>query len=161
MKKLCVILLCALLLLPIFAGCASRGEQSLPTLSDAMKIKIAEDYLRTQAYHPDIDPIEFWNSFAMLYYGHYAGYEIIGIPGQATVVTELSIGKTVFSYSSAFSLLAYKDGTFEYLKTLYDQSLQNGSEPLLTDRELEELLRIHELHIQERDRLAQQENTSS
>lgn len=161
MKKIFACLLCALLLLPIFAGCASRGSQTLPTLSDEMKIKIAEDYLKTQAYHPDIDPITLWNPFDMLYYGQYAGYEIIGIPGQLTVVTELSIGKTVFSYSSAFSLLAYKDGTFEDLKTLYDQSLQNGSKPLLTDQELEELLHIHELHIQERDKLLQQENTST
>lgn len=155
MKKTLACLLCALLLLPIFAGCASRGSRTLPTLSDEMKIKIAEDYIKIKAFDPDIDPITLWNHGTLLYYGHYAGYDIIGHPGQAMAETGISIGKVVFTYPYAFSLLAYKDGTFEDLKTLYDQSLQNGSKPLLTDQELEELLHIHELHLQE------QENTNS
>ncbi len=162
MKKVFVCLLCVLLLLPVFAGCAPAADQGLPTLSDEMKIKIAEDFRnREGSYNPNLDPIELWNPFGLLYYGHYAGYDIIGVPGQLTVFTEISIGKAVFTYSSSFSLLAYKDGTFESLKTLYDQSMQNGAKPLLTDQELEELLHIHQLHIQERDRQLQQENASS
>ncbi len=126
MKKLCAVLLCALLLLPIFAGCAASGDlASLPPLSDEKKEQIRKDYLAYRTLSEDhVTDEEFWKNSWLQYYGSYNGYDVFLDPnngmGSLAVITEIQIAGQKFTYGHPFSLLAYKDGEFQDLKAVYE-----------------------------------------
>ncbi len=125
MKKLCAVLLCALLLLPIFAGCAAAGDQPLPTLSDEKKEQIKKDYIAYENFTDyDVTDEVFWETPWLQYYGSYNGYDVFLDPFEGRMTAQVfggvEIGGENFIFHHSFSIIAYKDGKFQNLNEVYE-----------------------------------------
>ncbi len=125
MKKAFAWLLCALLLLPVFAGCASREDQALPSLSDKKKEQIAKDFLVYIEFpKEDVTIEEFWEVPWLQYLGSYNGYDVFLDPFYGRMATQAVCGIRIagqdFAYHHGFNLIAYKDGAFQYLEEVYE-----------------------------------------
>lgn len=112
MKRFMICLM-ALTILVSLAACAGTKSQ------DKLEQEMKEAYMR-QFVEEDDYSIE---NLSIAHYGEYDGCQVVFVNGYFMYLQALS-GETVagynFRYSSSQKLLAYKDGTYQYLQEAYD-----------------------------------------
>lgn len=142
MKKLSWLLIIALFL-GCFTACqnpagSDQATESLPienedgTLAQRVKEEIAMHWPHLVLIWAD-DADDYHNT---RYYGTYDGYVVFFRKGGLDAFTDKKYDKYTFSYSSDFSLYAYKEGEFYMLEDIYEQGLIN-------DEAIEEIWNTH------------------
>lgn len=151
--KLTALLLSVLITATVFVSCAKQKPQVTSTtpeheaedpvtfeansgpdtLNQEQKSKIIDDLI---IRYPGAE--KAFENGSLKHYGNYNGYVTLlyyGMMG-VQVVTNMFVGKEIFTYNRAFRLMAYKDGVFYDVSDVYGKGI--------SDEDVSSMLSYHE-----------------